>query len=107
MVAIAMESARPPVSTFIHLIIDGCPEENFQIEKNGISLPALWPESNIGPITIPCPCGKIPTGREILRQCRGDYINQAAWEARNDTACKDLDFLLCQISEVRSYVITL
>lgn len=86
---------------------DGCPEENVAIEylfPNGTvmgSLIALWPESNIGPQSMSCPCGNIVPSQRTYRECRGDFITQAVWGESNSMECEMLDFNLCLIAGVR------
>ena len=86
--------------------IDGCAEDTVTIEysfPNGTvmgSLNALWPESDIGPQSMPCPCGSIIPNQRTYRECRGDFITQAEWEESNFMECQILDFNLCIIAGV-------
>ena len=79
---------------------DGCEEDSEQ-RRSGCPN-AIWPESNIGPQSIPCPCGNIVTNQRAYRECRGDFITQALWRSgpSNFTECDVLDCNLCLISGV-------
>ena len=91
-------------------LLDGCPAEtttlrymNSEGEITG-TVDIFWEESNIGVVTMRCPCGNLSAMLDIsTRTCTGNFINQATWEDPIDSPCARLDFAICSISAVRSF----
>jgi len=64
-----------PTETLILQILfigytDGCPEDNTTLGERNLTI--RWPETDIGMVTVPCPCGNV-----------AGIINQNARKIRN------------------------
>ena len=80
---------------------DGCSED---VTSLGGDLEIVWPESDIGMVTVPCPCGSV-TGsinQNATRFCFGNFDERAEWRIANVSSCNfsATALELCQISLV-------
>ena len=55
----------------------------------GGDLKIVWPESDIGMVTVPCPCGNVTEifNQNATRFCLGDFDERAEWRDENISSC--------------------
>ena len=101
----AQYSCRIAIFVYIHcccfFCLDGCNADTTDhAENNGISI--SWPESNIGVVMVPCPCGGVgeDISRNATRECRGDYTSRAVWQPPDVTSCSftSVAVMLCGVA---------
>jgi len=69
-----------------------------------------WPESDIGMVTVPCPCGNVAgiINQNATRFCFGNFDERAEWGIANVSSCNfnEIALDLCEISLVSRPVYT-
>ena len=87
---------------------DGCPEDVTSLGERSLTI--RWPESDIGMVTVPCPCGNVAgiINQNATRFCFGNFDERAEWGIANVSSCNfsQIALDLCEISLVSLLVYT-
>jgi len=75
------------------------------------NLTIRWPETDIGMVTVPCPCGNVAgiINHNATRFCFGNFDERAEWGIADVSSCNfsQTALMLCEISLVSLLVFTI